>query len=1120
MLIEAIAPSSEKKIKLNLSDQCEVFEFVTKNDIATIIKEDQLERTNELWDGLFSEIVEENGKTIYEAFRRGNLPDIQWTFMYFKTEFIRSTLITPLIGRKLIEYVQSLSLEGQKHILDTCYPNNRAQLEETLRSPTIRFGSNKLVMLEKFPTPEAFVVHLTSQLNDQSLTLDKGESFENFNILVKLWAKGLILLPQTIRYWKIAAKWKIICEANSEIWHTISTIYSFKDSKSYSDRRFRFVAAFFATSTTTHRNDLSIDIINSYHEYTDADLKSRFETPEYDAHNMSGRLSDIHKAAISLSSAFNSENPTLAVKLLPRRKRKEDTAPKRDITFDWVAYTSPNLEAWTEYIYLYFCNCKSARVNGRITSLNHLMDFIITLDNPPLKPWLISRQDHISDVRLLNKNTWFSYLTENISTDGKFLLTVLRHVRHFFLWLRDHLILEGRLEESKFTDPIFETDKLAARVYSNRTHRDALPPFLITEMKAALLEDDFAFPRSYLRNTIQTTDQETGYKIRVFNPGLAICLYTLLDTPIRSHQARWLDSGLLDEKIYNDVTGRIEYNPSHNRIANRNECVLQLSTDKLRSESWLSMWVNTNKTAICDKKIGYSIPYVSPQLAKLFLSQVEWSKKYLPEPKEPISYRHYMQDVREIRPDANLIGPEITPLFIDPGKIEQKLPFGYYQLKRFYVLVLKETEKRILAKYGHHVKLITTNDKGKETWVVDLHSLRVSGITNLIEAGVPIEVVQQFVAGHKTLVMTLHYLKYSPEKLRGFIEEAHRRMQEDQDFVGSQAFIETINEFTPFLLSQTGAGTGPGFEALNSGDGIMVINTDGICPGTSCSTGFVLRGGVAPVYGPVPGGKRCPLCRYWITGPAHLLGQVTAANNLAYSIRKKGLELTRLNELKLDAEDSGNQPLARELRDRIDLLNREIELDVAEWAARYKYVVQSHAQMDEYLKAKEKIIATDATPYVPMMTASAPLELKVTLEQAHEFALLDQITQTAIFNPGFPNLQADLEKNHVLSKMMVANGMKPFLLSLSDEQAREAGNLLSALVLQQVNAQDLDEVLTGKKLLEHYPFLSLAMHKLVEASANIHSFLPNALSELSKLIDPSNLGAQPHNNQDDEDLFG
>jgi hypothetical protein len=365
--------------------------------------------------------------------------------------------------------------------------------------------------------------------------------------------------------------------------------------------------------------------------------------------------------------------------------------------------------------------------------------------------------------------------------------------------------------------------------------------------------------------------------------------------------------------------------------------------------------------------------------------------------------------------------------------------------------------------------------------------------------------------------MTLHYLKYSPEKLRGFIEEAHRRMQEDQDFVGSQAFIKAINEFTPFLLSQAGAGTGPGFEALSSGDGILVINTDGICPGTSCSTGFLLRDGVAPMYGPVPGGKRCPLCRYWITGPAHLLGQVTAANNLAYSIRKKGLELARLNELKLDAEDSGNQPLARELRDRVDLLNREIELDVAEWTARYKYVVQSHAQMDDYLKEKANIIATDATPRVPTMTSSTPLDLKVTLEQAHEFALLDQITQTAVFNPGFPNLQAELEKNHVLSKMMVANGMKPFLLSLSDEQAREAGNLLSALVLQQVNAQDLDEVLTGKMPLEHYPFLSLAMHKLEEASANDHSFLPNALSALSKLIDPS---VQPHTDQDDEELFG
>jgi hypothetical protein len=126
----------------------------------------------------------------------------------------------------------------------------------------------------------------------------------------------------------------------------------------------------------------------------------------------------------------------------------------------------------------------------------------------------------------------------------------------------------------------------------------------------------------------------------------------------------------------------------------------------------------------------------------------------------------------------------------------------------------------------------------------------------------------------------------------------------------------------------------------------------------------------------------------------------------------------------------------------------------------------------------------------------------------------------AVFNPGFPNLQAELEKNQVLSKMMVQNGMKPFLLSLSEEHAREAGNLLSALVLQQVNAQDLDEVLKGKKSLEDYPNLSLALTKLEQISNAEQEFLPAALSALSKQIDTSDHFVSPEIDQNDEDMFG
>jgi hypothetical protein len=247
-------------------------------------------------------------------------------------------------------------------------------------------------------------------------------------------------------------------------------------------------------------------------------------------------------------------------------------------------------------------------------------------------------------------------------------------------------------------------------------------------------------------------------------------------------------------------------------------------------------------------------------------------------------------------------------------------------------------------------------------------------------------------------------------------------------------------------------------------------------------------------------------------------------NNLAYSIRKKGLEVAKFNELKMDAEDAGNKVAARGLRDRIDLLNRELELDVAEWVARYQLAEQSIEKLSDYIKARDKIIATDATPNVPLFTSSSNLELKVTLEHAHQFALLDQITQLSSFNPGFTNTQAELEKQQVLSKMMMVNGIEPFLLTLSTEHAQEAGNLLSAMILQQVNTNDLDDVLAGKKGLENYPNLSAAIARLEESASNDLGVSTSALSKISELLAPDAQVFNGHaglvGQHGDEELFG
>jgi len=419
----------------------------------------------------------------------------------------------------------------------------------------------------------------------------------------------------------------------------------------------------------------------------------------------------------------------------------------------------------------------------------------------------------------------------------------------------------------------------------------------------------------------------------------------MLETPLRSHQARWLDSGLLDEMVYDPISHTEVKNPSPHAIPGRSEGALHLQRDPLRNQGWLGLWVNTNKTASYDREtVGFLIPYVSDRLATLLTLMIEWQRRYLPPMLCPIPHYSDAHNVMVERRRLDGKCQQVVPLFRDPFVSHplqlrvrhQNTPFSYNRLAVFYAAVLAETQKRIKAKHGHDIRLVTTGEDGKLRWLVDLHSLRVSGITSMIESGVPLEVVSQFVAGHATLVMTLHYLKYSPLKLREFLADAHEKMLANTDFVGSELFSANLGELAPFMLSQAGAGAGPGFASLKERTGIMTITSEGICPGTSCSTGGPAVDSGGRNHGPVPGGQRCGLCRYWITGPAHLLGQVAAVNNLAYAIRKKGLEVAHLNDQRLDAEDEGNRSKARQLRDRVDILNRELAIDVEEWAARYK----------------------------------------------------------------------------------------------------------------------------------------------------------------------------------------
>lgn len=1081
------APGHGKMVKLNSSlTKIALIEDLTKQDIKDLIRKYEAVRLDVYWREKILAIDEETGITGGFSTRLMGQPHgTARAPKILKSGFLQRVLNCKTNGRQLLAEMEKTPVADQIKLLTVHQPRTREDAEAAIAHMRSVLDASLVEFVDDFSSIQDFFDHLVEVLTTPKKS-DGPLNDRASELLAYLWDQNLILFPGDLRAWRNKNKWSIFSDSNyCAIKHELANkIFAPTYTQGYADKRFIFVITCFACSTISSTKDISPELMEEFELIAYEGLKQHYSSKP-DSAGLRDEQGNLRTACIAFLKCYNVANPSLAVDLEPvERKSSRDSSPRVDGQFLWLSELRPELVEWADCFRLFIKSLTTARVATPIDVLNKLGDFLCTLELPPTAPWLIERRAHIYDASTINKNNYFNFLLEALSSTKR-RNSHLSTLRKFFTWTRDYLDGIDRADLSLFPEPILITDTFGRNSAPSRTYRDSLPPYIINEMKGVITDNDFEFPRSYGQSEVSVFDIHAGQQTRVFHPGLAICLYTMLELPIRSHQSRWLDSGELDEFAYIPTTKSYQLNQSPHAIRNRNESVLRLHNDGYRADQNLTMWINTNKTSTYSRQnAGYQIPYVSPKLEELINTQIAWQSRYLPPMVAPLEYRVYQDDVRDIKRENIVDGPTVCPLFRDPNKPDNRLPLAYQKLARFYTRVLERTEKRIFDKYGQRLKLVARNEKGELKWIVDLHTLRVSGISNLIEAGVPLKVVQMFVVDHEVLVSTLHYLKYSPAKLREFLELATEQQRDNQNFVGSEIFARSLEELAPFLVTPNGAGKGAGIDALMLGDGVWTINPDGICPGTSCSNGGAFESS-STKHGPVPGGQRCGLCRFWITGPAHVLGQIVAVNNLAYAIRKKGLEIARINDLCIDAEDEGRQGEARRLRDRVDLLNRELEIDINEWVSRHDLAQQSIEMLNAYMEAKSRIIATDAnqnTP-VPFMTKSDDLTFTITMEQSHEFSLLDQITQMSDFTTGFTNREAEFDKHQILSKMMVANGIQPFLLTLNEEEAHEAGNLLSALILQRVDSSALTEVLSGTAPLNLYPSLEATINALAEGAS-------------------------------------
>ena len=251
-------------------------------------------------------------------------------------------------------------------------------------------------------------------------------------------------------------------------------------------------------------------------------------------------------------------------------------------------------------------------------------------------------------------------------------------------------------------------------------------------------------------------DPLSNQRTELFWPGVPMILDVILAMGTRFSSARWLDSGEGDDYVVDPATLTLTENPLPSRTKNRAESFLQAhqigprETDKV-----LGMHLAVNKTG------PYSVPWVDQATARAFQEMRLWQIQFNPR-KSPV--RASNSDIQIQYAGEGKI-PEVYPIFRDP-ELRTSFPPTTGAIYNYWGALLGHCEKVVEQKLGHHEPLLV---EGKPRW--DLHSLRVTTVSTLLEAGIEPWIVSELV-GHSSVMMTWHYKDVDPRKTHLALQRA------------------------------------------------------------------------------------------------------------------------------------------------------------------------------------------------------------------------------------------------------------------------------------------------------------------------------------------------------------
>jgi hypothetical protein len=759
----------------------------------------------------------------------------------------------------------------------------------------------------------------------------------------------------------------------------------------------------------------------------------------------------------------------------------------RTIDTKWIVEANPKLERWAEVIDSYLNRKRANEVKTDATErmrLNRWVSYLLKLSKPPLGPEEVIRERYIFDEQEIAHTYW-----QDLNDDENLLPATrnryLKTLHDIFFWYGKKLQRESSPNWHEYSNPInWEADRWRNEENPYETHRPALNIQIVELMKKLITEKDFAlcrdrekFPTDY----VTIYDRELKQTREVWYPGRAVLLLLMLYFPLRSFQARWLDSGEGDDlvvKITIDPDTARQHlelvkNSDPRAISKRKASVFRLEQTTL-GEQVLAIYVSTNKTGdfvAQGRRKGYTISWCPDEVRDVLIMMREWLQRYGFYINKPIeAVENGRKDRRhEARDYAHKV--EVFPLFRDPVRRNSPQPVSRERLEKFYFEILFEAQE-IILKHNPQLKPFIVRkikERGKEgkkreskqqlrTHIIyetehDLHSLRVTGISNLAEAGVPIEFISKVMAGHSTIFMTIYYSKIDPRKIREHLEQAN-------EYAKTRVAAGYRGEW---LFSRR---DGENFKALqwssSDADGTWKVYIDGICPGTSCSEGGPLVGkNKTPT--PVPQ-SRCPLCRFWLTGPKFLAGLEIEMNRLFHRIHRDEQKIKALNEEKTRLEikrDKGDLSVQGQLNVLNGQLNKKYDersYDLQEMSARKIWMDAVSALLES---EQEKAL----------ITANDEQGVKLIIQQGHYIHLLHRQSLATEIVVGFRNDEAVMELKNLLETMLALNGRISPLVRLDTATQLRCINLLTDFLVEAVpNDEEIQHLLLGEATIDQLYF--------------------------------------------------